>query len=134
MNELRELIDLITENADWGMRVGEFIPREGGTYEVEVACPDAGRKLTTKLEVTVPTVEKVGLPAKADVLREISAITGGKSGGTGDLSSLLSQISILPEPKLQEQRSRLWSDPWWCGTLVLLLMAYWVGRKLIGLA
>ena len=129
-----ESIDLATENAEWGMRSGEFIPREGGTYEIEVACPDAGRKLQTKMDVSVPTVEKVGLPAKPEVLREISAITGGKSGRVGDLSDLLSKISILPEPKVQEQRSRLWCDPIWCGVLLALLVAYWVGRKLIGLA
>ena len=129
-----ETIELATENAEWGMRGGEFIPREGGTYEVEVACPDAGRKLQTKMEVTVPTVEKIGLPAKPEVLREISAITGGKSGRTSDLNELLSKISILPEPKVHETRARLWCDPWWCGSLLVLLVAYWVGRKLIGLA
>ena len=129
-----ETIDLATENAEWGMRSGEFIPREGGTYEVEVASEATGRQLKTKLDVTVPTLEKVGLPAKADLMREIAAITAGKSGGVGDLSSILSQISVLPEPKVQEQRSRLWSDPWWCGALLALLVTYWVGRKLIGLA
>ncbi len=129
-----ERIELSTENAEWGLRGGEFVPHEGGSYAVEVVAEETGRHLKTKLEVSVPKVEKVGLPAKAEVLREISAITSGKAGGVSDLSALVSQISVLPEPKVQEQRSRLWCDPWWCGTLLVLLVIYWVGRKLIGLA
>ena len=129
-----ETIDLTTENAEWGLRQGEFTPREGGTYQVAISCPSIERKLQTKLEVTIPSIEKIGLPAQPAILKEIAAITNGKSGTTNDLATLLSQINLLPEPKLQEQRTRLWCDPWWGGTLLALLVIYWVGRKVIGLA
>ncbi|MBP7948237.1 MAG: hypothetical protein KA004_01185 [Verrucomicrobiales bacterium] len=128
-----ETVDLAMENAEWGVHAGQFIPREGGTYEVEVNAPDAGRKLKTKIDVTVPTLEKVGQPAKLDVLREIAAISSGKFGGPGDLAALISQISVLPEPRQEEQRFRLWCHPWWCGAILGLLVVYWVGRKLAGL-
>lgn len=125
-------IDLVTENAEWGMRSGVFAPREGGTYQIEVASEATGRKLKTSFDVSVPALEKVGLPAKPALLRELSALTAGKSGGVGDLASLISQISVLPEPKVREERFRLWCDPFWCGGLIFLLVVYWVGRKLVG--
>ena len=128
-----ETIELAAENAEWGVHAGQFIPREGGKYEVEVKCESAGRRLKTQLTTTVPTLEKTGLPAKLDVMREIAALTAGKSGGPGDLAQMVSGLSLLPERKPEEQRFRLWCDPWWCGALLGLLTLYWVGRKIGGL-
>jgi len=128
-----ETIELVAENAEWGVSSGMFVPREGGKYEVEVKAESAGRRLKTQLTATVPTLEKVGLPAKLDVLREIAALTAGKSGGPDDLAQMVSGLSLLPERKPEEQRFRLWCDPWWCGALLGLLTLYWVGRKMGGL-
>jgi hypothetical protein len=128
-----ETIELASENAEWGVHTGQFIPREGGKYVVDVKCESAGRRLKTQLTATVPTLEKVGLPAKLDVLREISALTAGKSGGSADLPQMVSSLSLLPERKPVEQRFRLWSDPRWCGSLIGLLTIYWIGRKIGGL-
>jgi hypothetical protein len=128
-----ETIELAAENAEWGVHSGQFVPREGGKYEVEVKAEAAGRQLKTQLIATVPTLEKVGLPAKLDVLREIAALTAGKSGGPADLAQIVSGVSLLPERKPEEQRFRLWCDPWWCGVLLGLLTIYWVGRKIGGL-
>ncbi len=128
-----ETIELAAENAEWGVHSGMFIPREGGKYDVEVKCESAGRHLKTQLVTTVPTLEKTGLPAKLDVMREIAALTAGKSGGPGDLAQMVSGLSLLPERKPEEQRFRLWCDPRWCAALLGLLTLYWVGRKMGGL-
>ncbi len=128
-----ETIELAAENPEWGVHSGQFVPREGGKYEVEVKCEAAGRHLKTQLIATVPTLEKIGLPAKLDVMREIAALTAGKSGGPGDLAQMVSGLSLLPERKPEEQRFRLWCDPWWCGVLLALFTMYWVGRKIGGL-
>jgi len=128
-----ETIELTAENGEWAMHAGQFVPREGGKYEVEVKCESAGRRLKTQLVVTVPSLEKTGLPAKLDVLREIAALTAGKSGGTGDIAQMVSGLTLLPERKPEETRFRLWCDPWWCGALLGLLTLYWVGRKMGGL-
>ena len=100
---------------------------------MEVKCESAGRHLKTQLTTTVPTLEKTGLPAKLDVMREIAALTAGKSGGPGDLAQMVSGLSLLPERKPEEQRFRLWCDPRWCAALLGLLTLYWVGRKMGGL-
>ncbi|HEY3897034.1 MAG TPA: vWA domain-containing protein [Chthoniobacter sp.] len=128
-----ETLDLAAENPEWGVHSGIFIPREGGRYQVEVKCDSAGRRLKTRLDVTVPTLEKVGLPARLDVLREISALTAGKFGGPADLSQMVSSLSLLPERKPEERRFRLWCDPRWCAALLGLFTVYWVGRKMGGL-
>ncbi len=126
-------LELASENTEWGVHTGIFTPREGGRYQVEVRCDAAQRRLKTQIDVTVPTLEKVGLPAKLDVLREISALTGGKSGSPGELSQMVSSLSLLPERKPEERRFRLWCDPSWCAALLGLLTIYWVGRKVAGL-
>jgi len=128
-----ETIELAAENSEWGVYNGVFTPREGGRYEVDVASETAGRKMKTQIEVNVPTLEKVGLPAKLDVLREIAALTRGKYATTGELAQIISSLSLLPEPKPEELRFRLWCDPWWCAALLGLFAVYWVGRKIGGL-
>ncbi len=129
-----EKVQLAVENEAWGVHAGEYVPREGGVYEVEVAAASAGRKLTSSIEVTVPTLEKIGQPARHDVLRELAAITKGQSVPAADWASLLDQIKLLPEPKAEERRLQLWCNPWWVGALVVLLTLYWIGRKIVGLA
>ena len=128
-----EAIELASENSEWGVYQGTFTPREGGSYQVEVANDTAGRRLKTQIDVSVPTLEKVGLPAKLDVLREIGALTGGKFAAPGELAGMLSSLSLLPERKPEELRFRLWCDPWWCGALLALFSGYWIGRKVLGL-
>ncbi len=128
-----ETIDLSAEHPEWGVHTGQFIPREGGRYAVEVKCDSAQRRLKTQLDVTVPTLEKVGLPAKLDVLREISALTNGKFATPSDLSQIISNLTLLPERKPEEHRFRLWCDPHWCAALLGLFTLYWIGRKIGGL-
>ncbi len=128
-----ETIELAAENAEWGVHTGLFVPREGGKYEVEVKCEAASRRLKTQLTVTLPVLEKVGLPAKLDVLREISALTAGRGGGPEDLAQIVSSLNLLPERKPDELRFRLWCHPWWCGALLGLFTVYWAGRKIGGL-
>ncbi len=128
-----ETLDLSSENSEWGMHAGQFTPKEGGRYSVEVKCESAQRHLTTQIDVTAPVLEKVGLPAKLDVLREISALTGGKFGAPNDLAQIVSNLSVLPERRPEERRFRLWCDPWWCVALLVLFGAYWAGRKAGGL-
>jgi hypothetical protein len=128
-----ETLDLAAENAEWGVHYGEFVPREGGTYQVEVRCESAARRLQTQFTVTVPTLEKVGRPANLGLLRELAALTFGRTGEPGDLAQIVTGLNLLPERKPEERRFRLWCDPWWCAGLLGLFGVYWAGRKIGGL-
>jgi len=132
-NGASETVELNSDDTEWGVHTGTFVPREGGKWEVEVACEAAGRKMKSSLDVTVPVLEKEGLPAKLDVLREISSLTNGKLVAPTDLGQMISSLSVLPERKPEELRWRLWCDPWWCAALLIAFATYWVGRKIGGL-
>lgn len=128
-----ESLRLASEPGGWGVYTGAFTPREGGRHRITITCEEANRELTTELNVSSPTREVAGRPARPRVLAEISAITGGAAGTTDDLEELVGKISILPERKPVEKRFRLWSSPLWCAALIGLLGVYWTCRKLLGL-
>ena len=128
-----EQLELTEVEGGWGVYSAEFSPQEGGPFEIAIDAPEHDRELETKLIVSLPKREKLGRPVNRPVLAEIGSITGGESAGTDHLDELIKKISVLPEPKPAEIRTRLWSNPWWGGAILLLLVVYWTGRKLAGL-
>jgi hypothetical protein len=127
-----EQLRLAMEEGGWGVFSGTFTPREGGQYQVRVHSEDTGREVTSTMTVSWPRREKAGQPARYDVLREISALSGGASAGTDGLHEVIERIQILPEALPREARIRVWSHPLWAALIIGLLSAYWVGRKLLG--
>jgi len=128
-----EQLELTEVGGGWGVYSAEFLPQEGGPFEITISAPEHDRELITKLIVTLPKREKLGRPVNRPVLAEIASITGGESVNTGDLDEIIKKISVLPEPRPVEIRTRLWSNPWWGSAILLLLLVYWTGRKLVGL-
>jgi hypothetical protein len=126
-------LDLSEVEGGWGVYSAEFSPKEGGPFEIAIDAPKHDRELKTKLTVSLPMREKLGRPVNRPVLAEIALITGGESVNTDDLDGVIKRISVLPKPKPAKIRTRLWSNPWWGGTILLLLVVYWIGRKLAGL-
>ena len=129
----RERLEFAQLDGGWGVFKSSFTAPEAGTYKLEIASEQNGRRLATGLFVSRPLLEKQGQPVNSQVLREISAITRGASFSVDDLDKVVDQISLLPEPQPVEKRLRVWSEPWWGGLLVLLLIVYWIGRKWAGL-
>ena len=128
-----EQLELIEVEGGWGVYSAEFSPQEGGPFEIAIDAPEQDRELKTKLTVSLPKREKLGRPVNRPILGEIATITGGVSAGTDHLDEIIKKISVLPEPRPAEIRTRLWSNPWWGGAILLLLVVYWTGRKLAGL-
>jgi hypothetical protein len=128
-----EQLELSEVEGGWGVYSAEFSPQEGGPFEIAIDAPEQDRELKTKLTVSLPKREKLGRPVNRPILGEIATITGGVSAGTDHLDEIIKKISILPEPRPAEIRTRLWSNPWWGGAILLLLVVYWTGRKLAGL-
>ena len=121
------------ETGEWGVFTAAFTPEEGGVHRVVVTCPEAGREIESQVPVTALTRERVGRPARADVLREICALTGGEYRSTDELAVLVEQVSVLPARRPHEDRLRLWCHPLWAGLIVAVLGIHWVWRKLLGL-
>ena len=117
---------------EWGLFTGRFTPGEHGRYRLTLTCRENHSSLETHLTVQGMDRERLGRPARLDVLEEIAAITGGQLVKAGDIPGLLEEIEMLPEPEPSVRRLRLWCHPLWAGFLVLLLGTFWIGRKMIG--
>ena len=129
----KETFHMEAEEGGWGVFHATMEARESGIHVMDIQAPDEDRKLETRIEVLRPVVEKIGQPARGDVLDEITRVSRGKKVDTSGLKALIEQISVLPEPKPIEIRFRLWSHPAWGGLLLGLMSIYWIGRKYFGL-
>ena len=127
-----ETVELAADAGGWGTFSGTFTPRSGGKFEVTVRCRETGKKVTSVVTVSAPKTEKTGRPARADVLKELADTTGGRCGTYQELDKIVDEVRALPEQKPEPERFRLWCHPLWGALIVLLLGAYWVGRKLLG--
>ena len=118
----------------WGLFSGSFTPEEGGNYSLVTTCSETGSRLETTVAVKGNEKEKIGQPARLDVLREIAEVTRGELTDVSQLKELVDRVAELPEPEPVITRVRIWSHPLWGGALIVLLGAFWTGRKMAGLA
>lgn len=118
----------------WGLFTGTFTPQEGGQFRLVTTCAETGASLETMIAVQGLERERVGEPARLDVLKEIATISRGRLVSVDEIEALVDEIADLPEPEAIVRRFRLWSHPAWGGLLILLLSLFWLGRKLAGLA
>lgn len=116
----------------WGLFTGIFRAVEPGEHHVRLTCAEAGTALESTISVQGTSKEKLGQPAKYDVMREIAQITRGHMLETADPEAVLKAIAALPQPDPQERRLQIWAHPAWAGLLILLLGVFWVGRKAVG--
>lgn len=116
----------------WGLFTGRFTPSEPGEYKVIMTCRENGETLETTLSVQGGRREKLGRPARVDVLQEIARVTHGKVLAANDVQKVLDTIGALPEPEPIETRVKIWAHWLWGTILVVLMAAFWVGRKIVG--
>ncbi len=128
-----EHVQFGTVEGGWGVFKTQFKPSEPGRYKVLLEAPKQGRKLETDLVVQEHTLEEKGRPINRTILAEISGLTGGSAALSDGLNDIVQKISLTPEPRALEKRVRIWASPWWGGLILLLLTAYWVGRKVAGM-
>ncbi len=116
----------------WGLFTGGFSPEEPGTYRLTMTCAENGGTLESSITVQGTVRERLGRPARFDVMEEIARITRGSLIEKADIDLILEKVAELPEPDPVERRLLVWAHPFWIGTLVLLLTAFWIGRKAAG--
>jgi len=116
----------------WGLFTGVFTPTEPGEYHAHLTCAEAGSALDTTISVQGVSREKIGQPARLDVLREIAQITRGTLLKNADPATVTAAIAALPQPALEERRIQLWAHPLWAAALIVLLGIFWAGRKAAG--
>ncbi|MEI6715543.1 MAG: hypothetical protein WCO60_17440 [Verrucomicrobiota bacterium] len=116
----------------WGLFSGTFTPNEPGEHRVHLTCPEAASTLDTTISIQGTSREKIGQPAKFDVLREIAQLTKGRFLESREPEPLLAAIAALPKLEPEERRIQIWAHPLWAGFIVFLLGTFWVARKSAG--
>lgn len=116
----------------WGLFNGTFEPKEGGMYVFTTRCVETGKQLRTELTVQGLAREKIGQPARPDVLDEIAKITRGKMTSIHEVNTVVTEVAKLPEPEPQVKRTRIWAEWGWGTLIIVLLSVFWIGRKLVG--
>ena len=128
-----ETIRLTPTGSEWGLFSGNFTPEENGRYDLTLTCRENGATLQAKLPVQGIAREKLGQPARFDVLEEVATITRGRMVEASEIDELIDEIAQLPEPEPLVRRLRVWANPIWAGTIILLMALFWTGRKMIGM-
>ncbi len=128
-----ETVHLEHVGDQWGLFTGRFTPHRGGPHEVVLSCQEIGERLESDLFVHGEQVERVGRPARYDVLEEIARVSGGRLLDLDDSQSIAAAVAGMPQPPTKMRRVQLWSHPAVALFLLLLLGIFWVGRKMVGL-
>jgi len=125
---------MVPNGAGWGVFMGSFTPEEAGRHTVVVVSRRSGETVSATLDVRAEVLEKVGLPARRQVMDELAAITGGRSGGVAQLGELMAAVEAMPRREAKPVRFRLWCHPGWIALNIAGLCLLWTVRKLWGYA
>lgn len=118
---------------EWGAFAGKFTPTEPGQHQATLACKQTNATLETSFYVQGVAEERPGRPARPDVMEEIARVTRGKVLNVHEIDEVVNALGALPDPPPSIRRVQLWSHPLVGAAFVVLIGAFWVGRKAMGL-
>ena len=128
-----EVVRFHSAGDEWGVFTGRFTALEPGKHQVILSCRQTNASLETSLYVQGVATERVGRPARPEVLGEIARVTRGRTIGPDKLDEVVRSIAELPDPPPLERRVQLWSSPFAAAVMILLMGIFWAGRKVVGL-
>ncbi len=117
---------------EWGLYTCRFTPNRVGDYKIRLFCKETTAVLETNVSVQGEVREKIGKPARHDVLKEVAKLSRGQFIPYDDVRSLRDQILQLPPPESSVRRRQIWASPYWAASLVGIMGLFWVGRKMKG--
>ena len=132
-NGTSQRIELAQDDASWGSFSGQFKISQPRTWGVKAfIAGDDSAFIETKIISQTDDIEKTGLPARFEVLEEMTKVSRGRLVTAAQLEELVKEINALPEPQPLVDSIKLWAH-WLAPTiLVILLSLFWMGRKLNG--
>jgi hypothetical protein len=128
-----EVVRFTPAGEEWGEYTARFDVAEPGKHEVVLSCKQTGATLEASFFVQGEATERVGRPARPEVMEELARVTRGKVVGVGDLDDVVRSLAEMPDPPPSVHRVQLWSHPAVAAGVVFLMGAFWVGRKAVGL-
>jgi hypothetical protein len=128
-----EVVRMNSTGDEWGVFNGSFTVAEAGKHDVLLACRQTGSTLNASFFAQGGDLERIGRPARPEVLAELARVTRGKMVAADKTDEIVNSLANLSPPPPVTRRLQLWSHPLVGGVLVLLLAVFWVGRKAVGL-
>ena len=119
-----------------GVFVGDIRVSLPGTYKLELTLPDSRERVTDEIVVALPKLEDENIRQNVRLLTDLVRDTGGKYLTISEAAAELP--GLLPDRGEQfyvaERLRTLWDREWVMYTLVAILSAEWLTRKLLKLA
>jgi hypothetical protein len=128
-----QIVRLSSAGDEWGVFAGRYNAEEPGAHKVSLICKQTNATLETSFFVQGVAAERLGRPARPEVLEEIARVSRGKVIEASKLGDVLQTLAQLPDPPPSVRRLQIWSHPAVAAVLVALLGVFWVGRKMVGL-
>jgi hypothetical protein len=125
-------LHLEADEGEWGLYRTTFRALEPGDHTVVLTCRDTGDELVSTVHVAGAVLERLGQPARPEVLAELARISRGEVLLASDLSRLEEHLRALEDPPQVTRRTRIWCHPLLGAAMVLLMACFWTGRKLVG--
>ena len=126
-------LELSQGDSAWGAFSGKFEINQPGTWSLRAfVAGDENASVETKIIAQADPIEKTGLPARLDVLDEMSRVSKGRLVTPSQLSDLVNEINSLPEPQPLVNSIKLWAHWLTPALLTAFLALFWTGRKLNG--
>jgi len=126
-------VELQKNESAWGAFSGRFRVDLPGEWKIRATASGAeDMPLETTLLAQGVEIEKIGQPARPEVLEEMARVSRGRVIQPAQLGDLVKEIHALPEPRPLESRVQLWSHWATLVALITLLGIFWTGRKLNG--
>jgi len=140
----QQTVNLLADAARPGNFAGQFTVRVEGAYRLELPVPDAAEeRLTRRIQVKVPDLERENPQRNDKLLRELADKTGGKAfvglqEAIGDGTAEAPLVTMLRDRSRTtiklDQPNRLWDNWWVLATICGLLCTEWLVRRLVRLA
>jgi hypothetical protein len=128
-----ETIRLTASGGEWGAFTGQFSAKEPGSHQATLRCAQTGATLEAKIFVQGAALERIGKPARPEVLEELARVSKGEVLALDKMDRVFETLARLPDPPPDVRRVQLWSHPLVAGMLITLMGLFWIGRKMIGL-
>ena len=95
-----ETVRFTSTGDEWGEFTGRFTAEEPGKHEVTLLCKQTGATLEASFFVQGVAAERVGRPARPEVLEEIARVTRGKVVEADKLDEVVRSLAALPGSRL----------------------------------
>ncbi len=128
-----EVVRFASAGDEWGVFTGRYQPTEPGKHTITLICKQTNATLDASFFVQGIATERIGRPARPEVLEELSRVTKGQMVSADRIEEVITKLAQLPDPPPSVRRLQFWSNPALAAAIVVLLGVFWVGRKAVGL-